>query len=176
MPHIYLDDTYYFITSQTRLGERLFNTDEKKQIIKNQIIKAQKKFNIKLFAYSVVSNHYHLLLHLKKAKDLGKIIQLLNGGSSRILNLQESVNRSIWGSYWDRIVKDESSFYRILGYTIGNPYKHGLVKKLDDLAEYSFCSYKDTVLKYGRDFADDLINQSINIDLEEAWQFEKIFK
>lgn len=175
MPHIYLDNNYYFITSKTFLGEKLFDTDVKKQIIKNQIIKAQKKFNIKLFGYSIVSNHYHLLFYIDQASNIGRIIQLINGGSSKILNSLENINRSTWSGYWDRVIRDENSFLRILGYIIGNSYKHGVVKGLQDLEFYPFCNYRNVVKKYGRDYANELINQSIFIDLEEEWQFDKVF-
>ena len=84
----------------------------------------------------------------------------VNGGSSYEINKFENQSgRKIWYQYWDRIIRDERDYYTHLNYIHQNPIKHGLVKTLDELANYQFCSYKNYLLKFGSEWLDDCFEQ-----------------
>ena len=85
--HIYLDEKNYFITCRTLNGVEYFKNDYEKQIILDNFLNAKKKYKLKEFIFTILNNHYHFLTHLKYGKDLGKIMQLINGNVSRELNL-----------------------------------------------------------------------------------------
>ena len=63
----------------------------------------------------------------------------------------------IWYQYWDWIIRNEKDFYTHLNYIHENPIKHGLVKNLEKLANYQFCSYKEWLDKFGEEAMGDII-------------------
>jgi len=94
-------------------------------------------------------------------------MQIINGGSSFRLNkMLNSRHGGIWMDKWTKKADNEESAFRILGYILGNPYKHGLVKNLQKLYEYPFSSYKTLVEQRGAEYADNLIMQTIALDLD----------
>jgi len=104
----------------------------------------------KLIAYSIMSNHVHLLIDLAgfeggiehsgktKAYPLADALRLLKGSTSRSCNLL--LNRT--GQFWhhesyDHYVRDEDELFRIIEYILYNPVKAGLVESYQDW-EFSF--------------------------------------
>ncbi len=101
-----------------------------------------------LIAYTVMSNHVHVLLdtycqlqHLPddiKISDdnycpYEKFMQLIKGNTS--FNCNKLLGRQ--GSFWqhesfDHLVRDEREFYNVIRYILNNPVKAGLVKNWFD--------------------------------------------
>ena len=54
-----------------------------------------------------------------------------------------------WYQYWDECIEDEKGFWMRVNYIHQNPVKHDYVKKMED---YEFSSYKQYLLKYGKDW------------------------
>jgi REP element-mobilizing transposase RayT len=88
--HLYLDDKIYFVTSSTLDKIRFFNTDTKKEIIKDRLKTSTEKYNIRIYAWAILSNHYHFLFQVKKSQNLSDFIGYINGGSSFELNSLEN--------------------------------------------------------------------------------------
>ena len=175
MPKLYLDNTYIFLTTPTFLHKRIFDTNEKKKIILNQFTKVQTKFNLPFYGYSIVDTHYHNLFGLEQGENIGKVIQLINGGSSFLLNKLDGVNRNVWDNRWLRIVNGKKAFYLVLGYIIGNALKHGVVKSFEELKNYPFSSFKYIADTYGDEFAQELVLKAIRFDLENEREYNRLF-
>jgi REP element-mobilizing transposase RayT len=88
--HLYLDDQIYFVTASTLNKEHLFDTKVKKKIIKSKLKESAIKYKVRVFAWVILSNHYHLLFQFKEKQNLGKSIGFINGGSSFDLNSSEN--------------------------------------------------------------------------------------
>ena len=167
MGYIYFTGNIYFITCKTAAGFNYFQEPWAKQIIKEQIGKAQNKFQTKIYGYAILSNHYHLLIQSNHWRDIPKFLQIINGGSSYLLNKRLDVQHGgIWMDKWTKKADTKESSFRILGYILGNRYKHGLVKNLQELYEYPFSSYKTLVTQRGAEYVDNLIMQTIALDLD----------
>ena len=155
-PHIFQDNTIYFVSVKTIEGKHYFDTDSKKSIAKKVLLKALSKFNISLYAWVILNNHYHLLFHLQKGEDLWKFIKNLNENSSRILNETENkIGRKIWYQYWDYCIRNEKDFFLHFNYIHHNLVKHNYFKTQEEVANYRFCSYGDWVNKRGKEFLFD---------------------
>lgn len=173
MSRFYLNNTYYFLTCPTINHEPLFNTDEKKHFILNQIKKVEQRYSIPYYAFGVISYHYHSMFYFENGKDVGKVTQLINGGSSFQLNKHTGINRRVWDDYFLVAITNKEMFYKILGYTIGNLLKHNEVKDFKELKESPFSSYGQTAKLYGDEFAKDLVRSVIDINLESANNIKK---
>ncbi len=162
----YLDNNYFFITCRAFNREPLFLEDLKKQIVLDKILETAKKYKFKPDAYSILSNHYHLLFYLHKGLNLKKIIQMINGGISYGLNQDDKKYPSIWDKYYSKNISNKEAYFTVMGYIIGNPFKHGLVKSIDELKNYKFCNYNEKVKEFGREGINEIICRVSNLNWE----------
>lgn len=175
MGHFYQDKSYYFLTGRTFTGKHYFDTPEKKQILFEQFKTARERLEIKIFAYAILSNHHHGVYYVEKGKDIANIMQYLHGGSTYRVNKNSPVKRSIWQGYWEVWIHNEKMLWSIIGYVIGNPLKHKVVKNFEELENYSFCSYQYMVERRGKEFAEELVKAVIAADFETKEACEKYF-
>ena len=149
-PHWYKDNTIYFITSRTVGAENYFIGPSKRKIIYDVLKEEIEKFKIDLYAFVILSNHYHLLFRIQKGIEIADFIGHLNGKSSKILNEAENkFGRKVWYQYWDHCVRNEKDFFLNFNYEHHNPVKHGYVKLQEEVLNYKFCSYKKWVNEKG---------------------------
>lgn len=149
--HLNQDDSCYFLTVRTVDAQWLLQPDQYKQILFEIIQSKVDKFEVKLIAYVILHNHYHLLVKVDDAKIVSKFVREINGASAREINRADHViDRKIWWNYYDHIIRGESDFFKHLNYIHQNPIKHGLTKEFD----YKFSSYNAWVSKKGKEYLD----------------------
>jgi len=149
-PHLFLDNTYYFITSRTVDKIHFFDTYEKKNILVKIINKNLDRFQYFCYAWVILDNHYHLLILVNESKILSKFLKSIHGESAILLNkLDSQSSRKIWWNYWDRCIRNEKDFWKHFNYIHHNPIKHRYTQKMED---YRFSSYNHYLKKYGLDW------------------------
>lgn len=127
-PHIYEDDTCYFITASTLDHQRLLDANSRRSIFRNILMAASKRQGISLYAWVVLANHYHLLLQIPSGGSLPAFVRVLHSESARRLNALDGVpGRKVWRQYWDRFPRGEDDFWSFFNYIHINPLKHGYV-------------------------------------------------
>jgi len=176
-PHLYFKNQTYFLTGRTYQKNCYFNTDERKEILKSILAKSIKRFDIKIYAWVILNNHYHLLFDIKRKfpssqfanpkenklrnneiseanfapkYQLVEFIRKIHKDSSRIINkLDSTPARKIWYQYWDHCIRDEEDFYKHFNYVHNNPIKHKKVKNIDKLYLYKYSSFNNWLKKKG---------------------------
>lgn len=152
-PHIYLENTIYFITSHTFDKNPFIDTAEKKELLVKVLFEKIKKFSFELYGWVIHSAHYHLLFNIKQENNLAKFIQNVHGKSALLVNkIDNSPGRRIWANYWDRCIRSEKDFYTRLNYIHHNPVKHNVSKSMND---YPYSSYTFYKAKYGERWLED---------------------
>ncbi len=164
------------MTGRTFTGEHILSTDVKKQIVLDQLKKAREKLDIKIIAYSILSNHHHGVYYVQFGTDIAKIMQYLHGGSTRRLNKINEIQKSNWDGYWDVWIRNEDMLWKLIGYVIGNPLKHKIVGNFKELERYRFSSYKHMVKMRGKKFANTLVESVIQLDFETKSKCESYFQ
>jgi len=140
-PHIFRDDTIYFITARTVDQKLYFDTDSKKKLFCLCLKAGLQKFEIHLYAWVLLNNHYHLLFKIPAGENLSKFINFINGKSSFELNkLENRQGRKTWYQYFDHCIRDEADFWKHFNYIHQNPVKHGFCKNLAEVFNYPFSS------------------------------------
>ncbi|MFQ6083573.1 MAG: transposase [Candidatus Aminicenantia bacterium] len=165
--HLYLENAIYFVTAGTLNKRKFFDVGEKKGILKTRLNSACSKFMVELFAWVILSNHYHLLFQFKKnlSLGLGKFIGFINGGSAFDLNkLENKKGRQIWWNYWDNCIRNEETFYKRFNYIHHNPVKHNHSKNLED---YKFSSYNFYINKFGSEYINSIWERYPIIDFSD---------
>jgi putative transposase len=108
-PHVYLDRTAYRVTASALNCTPVLSGTRTKSLFRSELQKLLLKFNMKLRAWVVLDNHYHLLLKTDQGRDLASFFARLHGSTSRQINLwQESPGRQVWHNYWDACIRDEA--------------------------------------------------------------------
>jgi putative transposase len=128
-PHIYKDDTCYFITASIVHRQGLLDTDPKRTLVRDVLKEAIKDYGIRLYAWVILVDHYHLLLKTSDVAPIYRFIKRLHGDSAIQLNkLDNTPGRQVWYQYWDRFPRDERDFWACFNYIHINPIKHGYVR------------------------------------------------
>jgi REP element-mobilizing transposase RayT len=177
-PHIYEDNTCYFISAGIVRRQRLLDTDAKRILVRDILKEAIKQYGIQLYAWVILANHYHLLLKTADVAPIYKFIKRLHGESAIRLNkLDNMPGRKVWYQYWDRFPRNERDFWAYFNYIHINPVKHGYVRVSDGvlvvegkhekvvpghvldvhqcLAQYPHSSYHHYLGEYGEKFLSD---------------------
>jgi len=160
-------NSFYFITSKTFLGEKIFNDYHKKKIVLEQIHKAVKKLNIPIYAYSIAENHYHALLYFNDFKKHSKFKQIVNGGSAFLYNKKyhtENEFGKMWLDSRSLIVYNQKSLLRVIGYIAGNLLKHKEVEYFRELKKCPFSSYRQLVEEIGDEEAENIVRRVIKVE------------
>ena len=148
-PHIITDSLYIFITVRTINGQWILKPERYKKILLDIIINKTKLLDIKLLAYAILHNHYHMMILVKNTTKLSKLMSLINGASSREINTIDGVvGRKIWWNYFDSAIGNEADFYRHLNYIHQNSIKHNITSCL----RYDFSSYDEWLNKRGEEY------------------------
>ncbi len=176
-PHIYEDNACYFLTASTVHRQRLLDTDARRALLRDILKEACQQYGIRLYAWVILADHYHLLLRTGNAAPVWKFIKRLHGESAIRLNkLDKTPGRRVWYQYWDRFPRSERDFWCYFNYIHINPIKHHYVRVADGavvvdgkwvkiergvdvhqrLALYPYSSYGYYLRTYGEDFLSDV--------------------
>ncbi len=127
-PHVYEDDACYFLTAST-LGRQRLLGPSRRTTFRNILREMTSRYRVKLYAWVILANHYHLLLHIPAGSSLSAFIKVLHSQSAGLLNrLDGTPGRKVWCQYWDRFPRDERDFWSYFNYIHINPLKHGYVQ------------------------------------------------
>ena len=141
-PHLFKDNSKYFITSSTYKKINHFNTDEAKEFLVDSIYKAFSRFNWIIDDWVILDNHYHIMVEAKDNADrLSGIIRNIHKFSAIWLKKNNSKARNstkIWHNFWDTCISYEKSYFTRINYIWFNPVKHHYV---DDPKDWKFGSY-----------------------------------
>src|SRR5437868_8438229 len=86
-----------------------------------------------LFAWIVLPNHYHFLVHAPEVKILLGVLGKLHGRTSHRWNGQEDRRgRQVWHRAAETAMKSDRHFWATLNYVLHNAVRHGYVKRWQD--------------------------------------------
>jgi len=137
--HIFKPNTMYIVTASTLHRAHLFRKNEYLKFLQSLLFTVADKYNWKLQAWAIFSNHYHFIAQSPDdAKSLKPMLQHLHSVSAiKINDLDHKQGRKVWFQYWDTCLTHQKSYHTRLNYVHNNPVKHGLVKVA---SHYPFCS------------------------------------
>lgn len=82
----------------------------------------------RLLAWVVMPNHVHLLVEVWKTPQ-SRLVKDWKGFSARRINQVLGRRGQVWqDDYWDRYIRDEAHYRKVVHYIEVNPVKAGLVR------------------------------------------------
>ncbi len=144
-PRVFIDGGTYHVYCRASRGEAVFLDDAEAAAFVGVLQKIKKRDGLVLFAWALMSNHYHIAMRTAGVP-LWRSMASLQGLASKGFNRRHHVNGPLWqGRYKARIVEDESYLYQLLAYIHLNPVGAGLV---EDPAKYVWSGHREII---GRD-------------------------
>ncbi|MFH2138980.1 MAG: transposase [Candidatus Omnitrophota bacterium] len=130
---------YHVINRGHRKAEIYLEEADYQKFIK--IIKeACEIYKVKIVAYCLMTNHYHILVHTPEA-NLPDFMKQVNGVYTQIFNKKYKYEGALFkGRYKSVVVQEGSYLLRLIRYIHLNPIKAGIVKNAKD---YKYCSHRD---------------------------------
>ena len=131
---------FYHITSRGINKFPIFSKNLERSRFLNIVHDSISQYNIKIFAYCVMSNHFHLLMRAP--------IEELSAFMARILSVyavyyNQKHNRVGYvfdGRFRSQCIEDESYFFNCLRYIHLNPVKANMFKSIEN---YRYSSFKE---------------------------------
>lgn len=122
------DYACYFITKTVNFRLRVLASLPTSKILFDSWNFLRTKQRIKLFAFCVMPDHYHLTLYLMPGEDLSKVFEDSNKFTSHQLNKVLHRRGQFWQEgFYDRRCRDEDELYDLSLYIEQNPVRAGLV-------------------------------------------------
>jgi len=134
-------EIYHIINRGNRRAE-VFHEEEDYDRFITLLKEAKKTNSVKIYAFALMPNHFHLVVEPKKAEDLSKFMQWLLTSYVRFYNKTYKTSGHLWqGRYKSFIVQKDNYLLTLLNYVVQNPQRA-------NLKEWKFVSskYKDSIL------------------------------
>jgi putative transposase len=164
-PHVYLDDTWYMITGAVYQKRRLLQPEGHKDLVRDQLKTLVVEFGLRLAAWVILDNHYHLLVRSRIGMELPRFLGRLHGRTSFDLNGRDGARgHHVWHNYWDTCIRGEADYWARFNYIHHNPVKHGCVSQSED---WPFSSYHYYLKAKGKDWLIDMFSQYPVVDFTD---------
>ncbi len=118
-------------------------------------------------AWSVLPNHYHVLLQAINLTAVRKAVGMLHGRMSHDWNVDDGVpGRSCWHRCLPKPVKSEAHRWATLNYIHHNAVYHGYVERWQD---WPFASAELYLASVGRELAERMWREYPLLDYGKGW-------
>jgi REP element-mobilizing transposase RayT len=135
----------YHLLSRGNDGSTIFVDDKDRGRFLDAVGEMSERFNIDIFAYVLMDNHYHLLVRTRRA-NLKKAMHWFGTTYTQRFNRRHFRSGHLFqGRYKSIIIENDAYLLQLSYYIHRNPLRAGIVKRL---AGYRWSSYK--VYAYGR--------------------------
>lgn len=129
----------YHVLSRGNNRQDIFQTDDDRHLFLELLDELSNRFDISIYAYVLMSNHYHLLLQTH-SKTLSKGMQWFGTAYTRQYNLNNRQSGHLFqGRFKSIIIENETYLLRLSCYIHRNPLRAKLVNRL---ADYAWSSYR----------------------------------
>jgi len=141
-------NAWYHVMNRGRRAEKIFIDATDYQVFVDLLKETAETWNIKVAAYCLVSNHYHILVRTPEG-NLSRSMRHLNGVYTQRFNRRHKVDGPLFrGRYKSIIVGGDSYLLQIVRYIHKNPVKAGLVEKPEQYAWSSHKGYLSVAKKW----------------------------
>ena len=146
----------YHLLSRGNEGKDIFNGDRDRVIFLDTVGEMSERFEISVYAYVLMRNHYHLMVRTERA-NLKKAMHWFGTTYTRRFNIRHSrIGHLFQGRYKSILVQNDAYLLQLSCYIHRNPLRAGFVKRLADYRWSSYLSYA-----YGQNAPDWLQTESI---------------
>ncbi len=128
----------YHVTSRGDRREPIFLTEHDRHGFLDVVAQALSRFDAEILAYCLMGNHYHFVLHTRKA-NLSLLMRQINGVYTQAFNRQHNkVGHLFQGRFKAILVNREAYLLEVCRYVELNPVRARMVRKPEAWAWSSY--------------------------------------
>ncbi|MCB1197942.1 MAG: transposase [Deltaproteobacteria bacterium] len=163
LPRIVIPGLPHHITQRGNRRQKTFFEEVDYKTYLESMSLACKRFDVKIWAYCLMSNHVHLIVVPSSSKSLAKAIGSGHESYTRYINFKKKWRGYLWQGRFGSYVMDDKHLYNAARYVELNPLMARIVKKPED---YPWSSAKAHLQQ-----ADDpFVDPKPLLDLYPNWQ------
>jgi putative transposase len=118
-------------------GKFIFDSDDLKKGFLDLLKEKSKKLKIRIFAFCILGNHFHLILQ-NTSGEMSEFMKVLSGTYGQFYHRTVGGKGYVFqGRYKSTIIENESYLLNAIGYVLANPVRAKLV---EDPFEYNWSS------------------------------------
>ncbi len=125
----------YHVINRSNGRFQIFDTDEDYQLFEQLLLETKELFGMRILAYELMPNHWHLVLHPRSDGDLGAFMHRLSNAHTRKVHARTNTNGSghlYQGRYKSFLVDSEKYLLTIIKYTERNAVRAKIVRLCED--------------------------------------------
>ncbi len=131
---------WYHVMNRGRRGDDIFTESRDFESFITLLTESAELWQVKIAAYCLMTNHYHLLVHTPNG-NLSRFMRHLNGIYTQKYNRQHGYDGQLFrGRYKAILVEEDNYLLELVHYIHRNPLRAAMV---DDLGQYSWSSHLD---------------------------------
>jgi REP element-mobilizing transposase RayT len=136
---IEFEGALYHVLSRGNERRAIFFEDDDRQLFLDALGEMAESFELDIFAYVLMENHYHLLLRTRRA-NLSRAMQWLGVAYTNRLNARHGRSGHLFqGRFKSMLVQNDAYLLQLSYYIHRNPLRAKMVKRL---ADYRWSSYR----------------------------------
>jgi len=151
-PRIDISETLYHVIARGIEGRRIFISEFDYEDFLNRLRKGLEKTGSKCLAFSLMGNHFHLLI-LRGQRPLAELMRRVMTGYAVGFNLRRARIGHLFQNRYKAVLCDyEAYFLELVAYIHLNPLRAGLVGDMQELRKYPWCGHGAILGKFQTDF------------------------
>lgn len=136
---VQIEDGIYHVISRGNIGRDIFLDSKDKMFFLKNLEVVSEDFDVSIYSYVLMSNHYHLLIKTNK-NNLSNFMHRLNTLYSHYFNqVHGRIGHLFQGRYKSPVITDDKYFLSVLRYIALNPVVAGMI---DEPKDYKWGSFK----------------------------------
>ena len=136
---IEFEGALYHVVSRGNERRDIFFNDDDRRLFLDTLGEMARRFEMELFAYVLMNNHYHLLLSTRRA-NLSRAMQWFGVTYTNRFNaINSRIGHLFQGRFKSMLVQNDAYLMRLSLYIHRNPLRAGIVNRL---ADYRWSSYR----------------------------------
>ena len=141
-------DAWYHVMNRGRRGERIFESKDDYERFLGVMLEAVELFALRVSAYCLMPNHYHLLVQTPDA-NLDRCMRHINGVYTQRFNNTHGLDGILFrGRYKSIVVSEDSYLLQLVRYIHRNPVRAGMVERAEDYQWSSHNGYMSHAKKW----------------------------
>jgi putative transposase len=156
------DDSIYHVINRGNGGQVVFQKDKDYEAFINLMKEAKIRYAVKIFAYCLMPNHFHIVVMPHRSGDLSKWMQWLMTSHVRRFHRHYGTSGHIWqGRYKSFLIQKDGHLLTVLKYVESNPLRAGLANSANN---WLWSSHRESIHKGGY-----LLIDEAPVELPREW-------
>lgn len=153
----------YHVLNRGNNRQTIFHNDKDYKVFLDLMEESKSLYSIRIFAYCIMPNHFHMVLMPTEADELSKWIhRLLTIHVQRYRRHYGTIGHIWQGRFKNFVIQEDIHLLTVIRYVEGNPVRAGLVTRARD---WEWSSHKETIGLRNRRIVDE-----IPIQLPKSWE------